>query len=68
MIHALREISSICELVADVANELICREISSISMKTSLIQKNSPEAKNKKRGKKEGKSEEEKEEKKRRSD
>ena len=47
MIHALRETSSTCELVADVAKELTCREISSTSMTTSLIQKNSPEAEKK---------------------
>ena len=49
MIHALRETSSTCELVADVAKELTCREISSTSMTTSLIQKNSPEAEKKKK-------------------
>jgi hypothetical protein len=42
MIHALRATSSTWELVADVANELTCREISSTSMITSLSQKNSP--------------------------
>ena len=49
MIHALRATSSTCELVADVAKELTCREISSTSMTTSLIQKKSPEAERKKK-------------------
>jgi hypothetical protein len=44
MIHALRETSSTCELVADVAKEFTCREISRTSMTTSLTQKKSPEA------------------------
>jgi len=44
MIQALRETSSTWELVADVANEFICNEISNISMITNLSQKNSPEA------------------------